>query len=116
MEDRIVVTIADLFKCFLTQETGSNKAYQVAKLESERWLAKSVISSVRYLDPTTPNHTDQNMRLRSQYEAKSKSLRFFLLHLYRGTRRASRQADRCDGESSLLEDHGYQTLSTVAAM
>ncbi|CAN9335560.1 unnamed protein product [Alternaria alternata] len=71
MEERTIVTIPDLYKCFLTQEPRSNKGYQAAKLESERWLAKSVTSVARYLDPTLrSNRTDQNMRLRSQYEQK----------------------------------------------
>jgi hypothetical protein len=71
MEERTIVTIPDLYKCFLTQEPRSNKGYQAAKFESERWLAKSVTSVARYLDPTLrSNRTDQNMRLRSQYEQK----------------------------------------------
>lgn len=71
MEERTIVTIPDLYKCFLTQEPRSNKGYQAAKFESERWLAKLVISVARYLDPTLrSNRTDQNMRLRSQYEQK----------------------------------------------
>jgi hypothetical protein len=41
MEERTIVTIPDLYKCFLTQEPRSNKGYQAAKLESERWLAKT---------------------------------------------------------------------------
>jgi hypothetical protein len=96
MEDRTIVTIPDLFKCFLTQQPRSNKGYQAAKSESERWLAKSVISVVIYLDPTAafrPNRTDQNMRLRSQYEQKGQRLRFLLFHLHRGTRRDSREAE-----------------------
>ena len=79
MEERTIVTIPDLYKCFLTQEPRSNKGYQAAKLESERWLAKS-------------NRADQNMRLRPQYEQKGQRLRLLLLHLHRGTRRTSRQA------------------------
>jgi hypothetical protein len=96
MEDRTIVTIPDLFKSFLTQQPRSNKGYQAAKSESERWLAKSVISVVIYLDPTAafrPNRTDQNMRLRSQYEQKGQRLRFLLFHLHRGTRRDSREAE-----------------------
>jgi hypothetical protein len=96
MEERTTVTIPDLFKCFLTQEPRSNKGYQAAKLESERWLAKSVISVLRYLNPATalrPNRTDQNMRLRSQYEQKGQRVRFLLFHLNRGTRRTPRQAE-----------------------
>jgi hypothetical protein len=94
MEERTIVTIPDLYKCFLTQEPRPNKGYQAAKLESERWLAKSVISVVRYLNPTLrPNRTDQNMRLRSQYEQKGQRLRFLLFHLHRSARRTSRQAE-----------------------
>ena len=94
MEERTIVIIPNLYKCFLTQEPRSNQGYQVAKLESERWLAKSVISIIRCLDPTLrPNHIDQNMRLRSQYEQKGQRLRFLLFHLHRGTRRTSRQAE-----------------------
>ncbi|KAF5846417.1 hypothetical protein GGP41_003797 [Bipolaris sorokiniana] len=41
MEERTIVIIPNLYKCFLTQEPRSNQGYQVAKLESERWLAKT---------------------------------------------------------------------------
>jgi hypothetical protein len=95
MEDRIIVTIPDLFKCFLIQQPRLNRGYQAAKFESERWLAKSVISVVRYLDPTAafrPNRTDQKMQFRSQYEQKGQRLRFLVFHLHRGTRRTSREA------------------------
>ena len=96
MEDRVIVTIPDLFKCFLTQQPRSNKRYQAAKFESERWLAKSVISYLVYLDPTAalrPNRTNQNLQLHPQYEQKGQRLRFLLFYLHRGTRRTYRQAE-----------------------
>lgn len=40
MEDRTVVILPDLFKCFLVQEPKANQGYQAAKIESEEWLAQ----------------------------------------------------------------------------
>ena len=40
MDDRIIVTIPDMFKCFVVQEPRINDGYCVAKIESEKWIAE----------------------------------------------------------------------------
>ncbi|KAH7344353.1 terpene synthase metal binding domain-containing protein [Pyrenochaeta sp. MPI-SDFR-AT-0127] len=40
MEDRTVVILPDMFRCFLVQEPKANQGYQAAKIESEEWLAQ----------------------------------------------------------------------------
>lgn len=39
MEERTVVILPDMFKCFLVEEPRVNEAYQIAKIASEDWLA-----------------------------------------------------------------------------
>ncbi|CAI6332731.1 unnamed protein product [Periconia digitata] len=40
MKDTTVVTLPDMFRCFLVQEPKANDQYQSVKVESEEWLAR----------------------------------------------------------------------------